>query len=103
MHGFTHTSWAQFATECNLSLCRILCFAMKDFYEVLDVEKTASDSEIKVAYRKQALLWHPGETQGAQMCCDLIELPQLHAADKHQGRDTLPEAEQRFKEVVNAW
>lgn len=31
----------------------------KDYYEVLGVEKTASADDIKLAYRKAALKWHP--------------------------------------------
>lgn len=32
----------------------------KDYYKVLGVEKNATEDEIKKAYRKRALLHHPG-------------------------------------------
>lgn len=32
---------------------------MTDFYEILEVKKTASEDEIKKAYRRLALKWHP--------------------------------------------
>lgn len=51
-----------------------------DYYDILGVNKTASAEEIKKAYRKQALEWHP---------------------DKH--RDNKEAAEKRFKEINEAY
>lgn len=53
----------------------------KDYYKILGVQKTASDEEIRKAYRKLAIKWHP---------------------DKHQD-DSKAEAEAKFKEIGEAY
>lgn len=40
----------------------------KDYYKVLGVGKNATEDEIKKAYRKRALMHHPGITQMAKAC-----------------------------------
>ena len=51
----------------------------RDYYEVLGVERSASEEEIKKAYRKKAIQYHP---------------------DKHTGDK---EAEEKFKEAAEAY
>lgn len=51
---------------------------MVDYYEILGVARTASDDDIKSAYKKMALKFHP---------------------DKNQA----PEAEEAFKKVSEAY
>ena len=39
---------------------------MRDLYEVLGVAEDADDSQLKKAYRKAALEWHPGDAGSAE-------------------------------------
>lgn len=51
---------------------------MRDYYEILGVSKSATDADIKKAYRKLALEWHPD-------------------------RNKTPEASEKFKEINEAF
>ena len=52
----------------------------KDYYKILGVARDATDKEIKKAYRKLALQWHP---------------------DKHT--ENKEEAEEKFREIAEAY
>ena len=52
---------------------------MADFYETLGVARTASENEIKLAYRKLAMTWHPDRNNGSR------------------------DAEEKFKEITEAY
>lgn len=55
---------------------------MVDYYKVLEISRNSSQTDIKKAYRKLALKWHP---------------------DKHVDPQRKDEAERRFKEISRAY
>ncbi|MFA6005166.1 MAG: DnaJ C-terminal domain-containing protein [Patescibacteria group bacterium] len=63
----------------------------RDYYEVLGVSKTASADEIKRAYRKLALEWHPDRNKSANATEKFKEINEafemLHDEKKRQAYD----------------
>jgi DnaJ-domain-containing protein 1 len=49
----------KYTEEQRVAVIRVRKCAATAFYEILGVEKTVTDSEIKKAYRKLSLLTHP--------------------------------------------
>ena len=49
----------KYTVEQKIAVIRVRKCAATDFYEILGLEKTVSDAEIKKAYRKLSLLTHP--------------------------------------------
>ncbi|KHJ89154.1 DnaJ domain protein [Oesophagostomum dentatum] len=64
----------------------------EDYYELLGVEKKSSESEIKAAYRKLALKYHPDRNPG-----DVHE-PHSSSVDK-----SLFSAQEQFKKISIAY
>jgi molecular chaperone DnaJ len=62
--------------------------AKRDYYEVLEVTRTASAGELKASYRKLAMKWHPDRNPGDKDC-------EHHFKEINEAYDVLKDEQKR--------
>jgi molecular chaperone DnaJ len=62
--------------------------AKRDYYEVLGVQRTATDAEMKASYRKLAMKWHPDRNPGDKDC-------EHHFKEINEAYDVLKDEQKR--------
>lgn len=78
---------------------------MKCHYEILGVKRDADDDNLKKAYRKLALKWHPGQWQTAHKTSILtLNSPNYcHQTISDKNLDKAEEAAEHFKLIQAAY
>lgn len=71
------------------------------YYDLLGVQRTASAEEIKKAYRRQALIWHPGKLQLKERSNVKQHIRLKCTIDKNA--DKVKEATERFAMIQEAY
>ena len=59
-------SYPEIENSIRLAHLEIKKSKRKDYYKILGVDSSASEAQIKKAYRKKALKWHPDKQNGTQ-------------------------------------
>jgi DnaJ-class molecular chaperone len=87
-------------------------FGGTDFYKVLDVSRKASPAEIKKAYRKLSLKYHPDKNPSEEASTKFAEIANaydvLSDPDKRKtydtgGEEAVKQQEQRYFPFVNVF
>lgn len=69
-----------------------------DYYSVLEIDEGATLDEIKIAFRKQAIKWHPDRNQGKDTTVKMQLINEAYLILKDtEARDRFDTEYQRFK------
>ncbi|MFN7913430.1 MAG: DnaJ domain-containing protein, partial [Bacteroidota bacterium] len=71
--------------------------AKRDYYEILEIQKNASEDEIKKAYRKMAIKYHPDKNPGDKAAEEKFK----EAAEAYEVLSN-PEKRQRYNQFGHA-
>ena len=58
---------------CALLISLVMVLANKSFYELLEVSREASEADIKRAFRKLSLKYHPDKNPGNEEAASLFK------------------------------
>jgi DnaJ family protein C protein 3 len=92
--GLDPRSRAVHDKEQNLARLRKIS-ERKDYYRILGVPRTASEKDIKSAYRKLAMQWHPDKTQ--DLSAEERERAEVLFRDIAEAKEVLCDEEKRGK------
>ena len=72
----------------------------KDYYKILDVSERATLQELKWAFKKQALKWHPDQNTGRDTTIQMQEINEAYLILKDaEARERYNKEYQRFKKT----
>ena len=71
----------KYTVEQKSAVIRVRKCAATAFYEILGIEKTATEAEIKKSYRKLSLLTHP-DKNGYDGADEAFKSESIHAGEK---------------------
>ncbi|XP_077982636.1 dnaJ homolog subfamily B member 9-like isoform X2 [Glandiceps talaboti] len=95
--------WVVVVCTCSLLLCDIVFSKSRDYYDILGVARDASEKQIKRAFRKLAVKYHPDKNKDPDAEKQFMEIAKAYEvladADKRRQYDQLGTA--AFEEQAN--
>jgi curved DNA-binding protein CbpA len=74
----------------------------KDYYKILEIQQTASIEEIKIAFKKQAIKWHPDRNLNIDTTEKMQEINEAYLILKDkEARERYDREYSRFKEFTS--